>query len=718
MVKNKKPTGAPEMPSNNDAKELMKDLKKSIESCKTLNGLGELSQKIKESTLEKEQKEKLQKLIIEKQEAIKQLEKEGEKAVASLANSIKATADPASPSQGAWALPEAPKNWDSSTAGNVATVAETVVWTAIAGVLGRNLFKRIKKWRKWGEKQEEEQQQETQPKDKNKPWFRWRFGEIAGVIWWAVAWWLWLKYLYDHTEITRKTVDWAKDKWSAVWNWCKEQLWGWRDRIKNKWSSVLDWCTEKLWEWRWRIKEAIWLENWKPLDFNEAIDHISSEVTNGLNDNGESFNRNFNGIEYNEDTHTITSYGESTEIDKEKKIIKGMPEPKFGDYAELIFAANTVNFLKSIGKGRWWNNTPFSLWEWEDDIQFTFSDGTQGDILSHDDNLFFKKVAWATGGATIGWLIWGYLGNIKWIAAGSISWWLAWYAAVDRLCKSPLWRFAKTISSWSNLILFKNYLNKLTYPDDQTKSLWEAKEWSSDEVLDCPLKDDFIAVVTDIEKKWGKENTAQRAPKIEIEGDTYYISAYWQKIELTWIKYEQNKPIDYKNINNLSLWKYNDKDWGDGLDLKFSNTQAGVQECIRVALMTNYIRYNYNHRGAEPYPFRFWVAIDRSWSNAFDIDTDWLWTNKFWWTNIFYKAFLEEKCPTLYEDLKKYPATLVSASGSFWWIPWLDNQDDRNSKFHDDAINDQNNNTGSLYIKYLNQMCGSESTYRGWKQAA
>ncbi|MBQ7075012.1 hypothetical protein IJM86_08490 [bacterium] len=98
-----------------------------------------------------------------------------------------------------------------------------------------------------------------------------------------------------------------------------------------------------------KIKERFSGE--KKLDLTEACQHVSDQVTNGLKDENANFTKNFTGIEYDQNKETIKSYNEETKIDVKNLKLDGL-DVKFSSNEELIFAANTVNFLKSTLKGK------------------------------------------------------------------------------------------------------------------------------------------------------------------------------------------------------------------------------------------------------------------------------------------------------------------------------------------------------------------------------
>ena len=504
---------------------------------------------------------------------------------------------------------------------------------------------------------------------------------------------------FEDDSETSETTSPKKKSWFWKWVvWIGATIWWWfllpqdrKDKIKNWGGGMVD-----------KIKERFSGE--KKLDLTEACQHVSDQVTNGLKDENANFTKNFTGIEYDQNKETIKSYNEETKIDVKNLKLDGL-DVKFSSNEELIFAANTVNFLKSTLKGKWavvswWVCRPFSLWDSNSDIQFTFSDGAKNDILEHSDSNFRTSILGGTG--AVAWSILGwYLGKIKGVAAGAVTWWVAWMVAWNKLDDSFLWKFAETISKGENLKRFAKYLNDRK--DWNGDSLWAPKQRDTKNVPECSLKAAFIEVGNDIENGLGSEDTVRRDLQLEtVDGDPtkYKIKSYGQTAEITLQWCTGGDTIDYTKITKISLEKYNKEDkWDkwDGLDLDFPHNEKGIKEVIRVANLTNYLRSKYHHSCWEQYPFLSGV-YGYLWEQNLEVDLP-----DFWGKEVVKSSTLKEKFPTIYNDVNAFPSAKALASRSTGDAF----QEEMNKQAKDDEP------TWSQYIKFLHQMTGwGETCYR------
>ena len=463
--------------------------------------------------------------------------------------------------------------------------------------------------------------------------------------------------------------------------WKKALIW-----VGGAWASVLWWTwVYKNWD---RIKWRFWDLLGENLTMEESIEKVEAEVRNGRVEANKTgvFYAHFDGIHYNKETGDFESYGEKIKVDAKSKTIEGL-DLNFPNREELFHAANIVNFMRSNLKWLWANQSPFgqtSLW-W--DISFNFSNTGRQRLMTasnSDEWKYLLWLAWWTAGGILGWYCWGVKWSVAWVGVGGASGALAW-SALDN--DSSLARACQTIKSWVNFDKFLNFLNRQI--DQDSKSLWIAKKEKYEDLSESPLHAIGNKVQKDIDDAYGIDKWISRAWNLDQDPQDpsrFILNTYGESIS---IKIEWNnvikdgKIIDYTNIKAISLWKYSENDWGNGLQLDFPHDEKGLEEVLRIANLTNKIRREYMFKGAEMYPFSY-GTYKIPFNFNFDFDTIWI-----WWIALLSQEALEKNFPTLLKDLKQQ------------------NKLSKQESLHDQAKQDKKEGC-SQYIKYLHQMRNQE----------
>ena len=505
----------------------------------------------------------------------------------------------------------------------------TIVWIPLAF----RLYNRKKK-----KKQQQESQKSSNDKQEKKT--SWRKKTLAFLWIWAWIWaasYIWYQW-YKHP-----------DKIGEIWNKIKEFWWGTWDKVKWFWWVVFDkikWFFEK---------------NERPLEFSEAIESATSEVRNWTIDEN-PFRQHFkDGITYDEWNGVIKSYWQETKVDVNKKTIEwDSGKIEFPDYKQLIHAANIINFTRRNFAGRCQNDMPFEIsdwWWW--DLVVHLANWEKPEWISASDSTLWTKILWVWW-CVIWTVLWAYIWNVKWALWLWVTLWIWWAAAWNYLDEdSSMNSTVPTADSWVNLDRFRVCLN--SQKNSKWESLWPKKshqDLKPDDV--SPIEKELNAVIRDIEWSWWewtwwRELTVEQSKE---NPEVFTITSYWDQhvdIIIEWCTQTWNERIDYSKVTSIKIWKYQDKDRWDWLDIAFSNNEDWLKECIRTANLTNKIRNDYAWEWGEDYPFAYW-----RYNAPFNLDID---TNGRLWTTVVSHKTLVEKYPTIYKDLGKYPYVR--------WVVWV-----------------------------------------------
>jgi len=480
-----------------------------------------------------------------------------------------------------------------------------------------------------------------------------------------------------------------ENKWEKEWLswWKKFLIWAWITTwtvvwwvsIYKNWNKISSWFKEKL---------------WKALNFDEAMYSVEAEVRNWINSDNNfwEFSAHFNGMSYDENTHEISSFWQTTKIDKSNKTIEweDMSAVQFASWEELFHAVNIINFAKRELKWRGAKETPFTVNQTTWDIDFDLSEAWKTQFIGANWSNFWTTVlglwwAWWC------WLLWWYFLWLKWWLVGVAAWWLAWYtlwSVIDNT--STMWRACSTIAKWANLKRFVSYLNK--------QNIW----WEQEEVYEpentTPIHKYLNKVKQEIDETYWNwsEDSAKRDLQVEWDEnrpDTYKIKSYYQEItlKLEWCTAKKWEEIDLSKIKKIHIESYDTisekriESWWDWLDINFPNTWEWIEEAIRTANFTNKITNDRKWKWWESYPFFRWRY---STPPSLDMDVDW-----FRWKTILSRD-AAKKFPTLFEDLRKW------SGWWFWTALWFN--ESHQKEMHEQAIHDKSE--GSQYIKFLHQI--------------
>ena len=522
----------------------------------------------------------------------------------------------------------------------------------------------------------------TTEEESEEKWFFWKTGEWIWEQWSDV--WNWDKRKEEPwTNLLRTTWFIATWVWAAAlaYKWVKK-LWNWafwddeedseedeesdtkskkkkkkKDNGETSWRKKwLLWAWWILWvTWWWvtvyknrpAIKSRFKEKMWDTLTMQQAVTSATAEVRSWLIDES-PFHYNFDeGIQYDEQKHTIKSYWWETQIDPTKKKLVWLDNVVFKDYKELIHAANITNCLKSNFHHCCSSDTPFdrtTWWGW--DLQIWLADGSQPEVLSASDTNAWARIWWVGWWAVWG-LLWAYCWSVPWAiwwAAAWAAWWALAWNALDN--NSSMWHTVSTIASWTNFEKFRTYLNQQKSADG--KSIWPHENEKIH--TDSPLKDLWQEVLHEIVGTSGNwDNFSRNMDILQDEQDPsrFYVRSYNEKAPLIieGLTLTSDGKIDYSKIKSIKIWKYKETDRWQWLELDFPQTEDWIKEAIKVANLTNKIRKDFHDQWWEQHPF--WVKV--YWYHRhLQIDDRW-----YRWRDIIYRETLSSRFPTLWQDLKK-----------------------------------------------------------------
>lgn len=440
--------------------------------------------------------------------------------------------------------------------------------------------------------------------------------------------------------------------------------------------------------WKWNPKDFLDWNEKSELTIDESI-HVAAWEVHSWKLDKSMYKQNFDKIEYNENSWSILSYWESTQINEKAKCIVWLEKVKFENNTELVHAANIVNCLKYNLRWKWWAADAFSQTDTWGDIQFYFSKEWANEVLSWSNTDFWRNLLW--GIWWVWWtMLWAYTENVTvwiWSVLWLWAWWLALWNAIDN--NSALWKCCSTIKDWNNFNLFISYLNSI---EEWWESIW--LPWNLELPPDdkSPIQKYIRLVEEDIRgtKITDKKKAKERNLNAEIDPDDptrYKISSYGQEAYIKLNGTIQNDlewKINPSTIQSITIEQYSENDIWWELKLNFPNTEEWLKECIRVINLTNMIRKEYWWNWWEDYP----VFYNKSWhlwlyKDGLNIDTNWgNNSRKIWWMRILSNDVLSSKYPTLLADLQK--------------------SESNDQSYFEDQLNNKRN--GSSYLKFVNWM--------------
>ena len=485
----------------------------------------------------------------------------------------------------------------------------------------------------------------------------------------------------------------------ALWIWTTGYIWyKHRDKVKQAW---------------WKVREKIkwWFEKEKPLTFDEALKSVTSEVRNWkIKEN--PFRQHFEwGIEYDEWSWVILSYWEETKIDIKNKTIEWLSNITFPDYEQLIHAANIINFARRNFAGKCQSDTPFDIQSSEAwwDLTVHLANWENPEWIGASDSNLWRNVLW-TWWCAVWTVLWAYIWWIKWAVWLWATLWLWWVAAWDYLDNnSSMWNTVHDAASGTNLKRFKNCLND--QKDSKWNSLWPKRSDVRPDIV-SPISEEVREIFDEIiltgwEWDWWRNlKCEQNRENPEI----FTISSYGQKINITlkWCVQMWSEHIDYSKITSIKIWKYRTIDWWDWLEINFPHNKNWLIEAIRVANLTNLLRWNnsFAWNWGEKYPFAYWkywtyynlLNKNLNWNASFNLDMD-----TFGWLGkaVLSHNMLETKFPTLLKDLEKQV-----------------NKTNQDMLYKQAKWNKDLEWYGSHYLRYLHQMRNefdSQSYWVNWQ---
>ena len=512
-------------------------------------------------------------------------------------------------------------------------------------------------WKAWDWLWEQRNDVTSGEKWKEEPW-----KNLLRVAWVWLTWYAvykWVKKLWNWAFWDKDEEEWddgdeentekkskkkkKKKKDDGEMSWRKKWLlraWGiawtiwWWTKIYNNWPAIKSRFKEKL---------------WNGLTIEQSVVSATAEVRAWHEIDEDIFRHNFEDwIQYDAQKKTIKSYWYETPIDPVWKKLVWLDNVVFSDYKELIHAANITNCLKSNYHNRCDSPEPFhrtNWWWW--DLEITLANWDQPEVISASDTNARAWIGWA-GWTVIWWFLWAYCGGVPWAvwwaavwgAAGAIGW-----NALDN--NSSMWHTVSTIASWDNFQKYIVYLN--TQKSSDGKSIWPHE---NEQIrTDTPLKEAWKEVLDEIlgtySDNWDDFNRNIDIKQNEKDPTHFTIESYNEKVPLVieWLTLTSDNKIDYSKIKSIKIWKYKEYDRWNGLDIDFSRDKDGLKEAIKVANLTNKIRFDFRDKWGEQFPF--WVKV-YGYHRHLQIDD-----RGYRWRDVVYRDTLSSRFPTLWQDLKK-----------------------------------------------------------------